>query len=195
MTVFPVQVLERMADGELMSRDINSRLLEDRIVFMCGELESETGNNIIAQLLYLAGVSEKPISLYINSDGGILVEALAIYDTMKYIKPIVKTICIGQACSAAAIILSAGEKGQRTALPNSRMLLHQLRGEISGTQLEMSAYSDENERLMRVVIDILVKQTGKKPAEIKIDLKKELFMSPEDALKYGIIDKIIEEGS
>lgn len=192
MTIFPIQVVDRLPDGELMTRDISSRLLEDRIVFMCGELENEMGNSIIAQLLYLAGVSKDPISLYINSDGGVLVEALAIHDTLKYIKPVVKTICIGQACSAAAIVLSSGHKGCRFALPNSRVLLHQLRGGISGTRDEMVAYADESKRLMGVVVNILVKNTNKKFEDIETDLEKEVFMSPEEAIEYGIIDKIIK---
>ncbi len=191
MSTLPVQITDRSPDGELMSRDVCSRLLEDRIIFMCGELENEIGNNIIAQLLYLTGVSEDPISLYINSDGGVLNEALAIYDTIKYIKPIVKTICIGQACSAAAIVLSSGNKGYRFALPNSRVLLHQLRGGMSGTRNEMVAYADESKRMMDVVVNILVECTNKKFEDIKVDLEKENFMSPEEAIEYGLVDYII----
>lgn len=192
MSVFSVQVTDRSSDGEMLTRDVCSRLLEDRIIFMYGELETEMGQSIIAQLLYLTGVSKDPISIYINSDGGLLVEALAIHDTIKYIKPIVKTICIGQACSAAAIILSSGEKGYRVALPSSRVLLHQLRGGISGDCDEMVAYADEYKRLMDIVIKILVKQTGKKPSDIRTNLEKEFFMSAEEAVEYGIIDKIIK---
>lgn len=192
MSVFSVQVTDRSSEGELLTRDVCSRLLEDRIIFMYGELETEMGQSIIAQLLYLTSVSKDPISIYINSDGGLLNEALAIHDTIKYIKPIVKTVCIGQACSAAAIILSSGDKGYRVALPSSRVLLHQLRGEISGDCDEMAAYANENKRLMGVVINILANQTGKDVEELKVDLEKEFFMTAEEAVEYGLIDKIVK---
>lgn len=192
MSVFSVQVTDRSSEGELLTRDVCSRLLEDRIIFMYGELETEMGQSIIAQLLYLTSVSKDPISIYINSDGGLLNEALALHDTIKYIKPIVKTVCIGQACSAAAIILSSGDKGYRVALPSSRVLLHQLRGEISGDCDEMAAYANENKRLMGVVINILANQTGKDVEELKVDLEKEFFMTAEEAVEYGLIDKIVK---
>ncbi len=192
MSISPIQVMEKLTDGEMMTRDIYSRLLEDRIIFMHGDLESDLGNSVVVQLLYLAGVSEDLINIYINSDGGVLTEALAIHDTMKYIKPVVRTVCIGQACSAAAIVLASGEKGHRVALPSSRILLHQLSGGMSGSRDQMVAYAKESNRLMDVVINILIEQTGKEVEEIKVDLQKELFMSPEEAVKYGIIDKIIK---
>lgn len=194
MNIFPIQVLDRLPDGEIITRDISSRLLEDRIIFLCGELELDLGNSIIAQLLYLAGVSEDPISIYINSIGGDIIDALALYDTIRFIKPVIRTICIGQACSAAALLLAAGTKGYRSALPSSRVLLHQIQGAVSGSTSEMKSYSNESERIMNLYVNILADLTGKKFKEIKKDTEKEFFMDAEETLLYGLIDNIIKEG-
>ena len=194
MNLFPIQVMDRLPDGEVMSRDIYSRLLEDRIVFLYGELESDLGNSLITQLLYLAGVSEDPISIYINSEGGGVIDALALYDTIRFIKPIVKTICIGQACSASALLLAAGSKGYRSALPSSRVMIHELRGGVSGTRNEMVSYSNESDRVMDLFINILSDLTGKKFSEIAKDAEKDFFMNAEEALEYGLIDHIVREG-
>lgn len=194
MNLFPIQVMDRLPDGEIISRDICSRLLEDRIVFLYGEIEADLGYSVIAQLLYLAGVSEDPINIYINSEGGHIIDALALYDTIKFVKPIIKTTCIGQACSASALLLAAGTKGYRSALPNSRVMIHELRGGVSGTRNEMVSYSNESDRVMDLFINILSDLTGKKFSEIAKDMKKDFFMNPEEALKYGLIDNIVKEG-
>ena len=189
----PIHVIERSDTGDLISKDIYSRLLEDRIIILQGDLEVEESSSIIAQLLYLSSLSYDPISIYINSEGGGALEALAIYDTMRFVKPIIKTFCIGQACSAAAILLASGSKGYRSALPNSRIHLHQVRGGISGTNNEMRAYSSESERVMTIIYNILFKHTGQSVSRIKKDLSEELFLTPEDAERYGLIDYVIKE--
>jgi len=193
MNLYPIQVMDRLPDGEIMSRDIYSRLLEDRIIFLYDDLDSDVGNNIITQLLYLSGVSEDPINIYINSEGGSVIDALALYDTIKFVKPIIKTTCIGQACSASALLLAAGSKGYRSALQNSRVLLHQVRGGVSGSLDEMQAYSNESSRIMDLYTNILSGLTGKEFSELEKDMKKEFFMDAKEALLYGLIDNVIEE--
>ena len=193
MNSIPLSVVDRLEDGSFITRDLQSRLLEDRIVFMCGDLDEQLGNNIVMQLLYLSGLSDNMINIYINSDGGEAVEALAIYDTIKFIKPVVRTVCIGQACSSASLILGAGSKGNRFALPNSRVLIHQVRGGVTGTTEEVRMYSDEIRRIMDVVTSLFSDCTGQSMEKIREDLNSETYMSAKQALGYGLIDHIIED--
>lgn len=194
MSDYSMQVIERSQDGDFITADICSIMLESRIIFLSGELDSDLGNGIITQLIYLASVSPDPIDIYINSSGGNAVEALAVLDTMRFIKPVVRTFCVGEACSGAALILSGGQKGYRAALPNARVLLHELRGGVNGTRSEMLAYSEESNRVMDLITEIFSKQTGQPYDKIKTDLSCEFFLSAKEALDYGIIDHINDRG-
>jgi ATP-dependent Clp protease protease subunit len=185
-------VIEKSQFGE-RAYDIYSRLLKERIVFLGGPINDPVANTVIAQLLFLESEDEKKdIKLYINSVGGSVTAAMAIYDTMQYVKPAVSTICVGLAASAAAILLAAGEKGKRFVLPNSEILIHQVMGGVEGqaTEIEISAKHilKVKERLNR----ILSKHTGQPLEKIEKDTDRDFFMDAEEAKKYGIIDEIIK---
>ena len=184
-------VIENDGRGE-RSYDIYSRLLKDRIIFLGGEIEDNIANSIIAQLLFLdAQDKEKDIVMYINSPGGVVTSGLAIYDTMRHIKADVSTVCVGQAASMGAVLLSAGTKGKRYSLPNSRVMIHQPSGGARGQATDIQIQAKEIEKLKKRLNEILSEATGKKIEDIYTDTDRDNFMSAEEALTYGIIDKIL----
>ncbi len=186
-------VIEKTSRGE-RSYDIYSRLLKDRIVMLSGEIEDSVASSIVAQLLFLeAEDPEKDIYLYINSPGGVITSAFSIYDTMNYIKPSVCTICIGQAASAGAFLLSCGEKGKRYSLPNSRIMIHQPLGGAKGQATDIEIQAREILRLKSVLNEILAQNTGQKLAKIAKDTDRDFFMSASEAKEYGLIDKVLEK--
>ncbi|MGB9761215.1 MAG: ATP-dependent Clp protease proteolytic subunit, partial [Caldimicrobium thiodismutans] len=174
--------------------DIYSRLLKERIIFLGTAIDEHIANLVIAQLLFLeAEDPDKDIMLYINSPGGLVTAGLAIYDTMQYIKPDVCTICVGQAASMAAVLLAAGAKGKRYALKHSRIMLHQPIGAFQGQATEVEIQAKEILRLREILNDILSKHTGQDKEKISKDTERDFYMSAEEALSYGIIDKILEK--
>lgn len=178
-----------MADNNI---DIYTRLLKDRIVFINGEIEDNLANSVIAQLLLLdAQDSKKDITVYINSPGGVVTSGLAIYDTMQHIKSDVSTICIGQAASMAAVLLSAGTKGKRYSLKNSRIMIHQILGGARGQLSDLEINIKEMKRLSDVLNKILADATKKTIKQIEKDVNRDYYMSAEEALNYGLIDKVI----
>lgn len=188
-------VLEKSQFGE-RAYDIYSRLLKERIVFLAGPIDDEVANLIIAQLLYLESENpKKDISLYINSPGGLVTAGMAIYDTMAHIRPDVATICIGQAASAAAVILAAGTKGKRSALPNSRIMIHQVMGGAEGQAKDIEIQTRELLRVKQQVNEALAKATGQPIKKIEADTDRDFYMSPIEAKKYGLIDIIIRPKS
>ena len=183
-------VIETSSRGE-RAYDIYSRLLRDRIIFLGDAIEDHTANLIIAQLLFLESEDpEKDIFLYINSPGGVVNSGLAIYDTMQYLRAPVSTICIGMAASMAAVLLSAGAKGKRYALPHSRIMIHQGSGGFRGNAPDAVIQMREWEELVRMNNAILARHTGKKVAQVETDTNRDYFMSPEQARDYGIIDAV-----
>ena len=175
--------------------DIYSRLLKDRIIFLGSTIDDYTANLVVAQLLFLEAENpDKDIQLYVNSPGGLVTAGLAIYDTMQYVKSDVATICIGQAASMGAVLLAAGAKGKRFALPNSRIMIHQPLGGVEGTAKDVEILTKELLRIKHVINDILSKHTGQDIERIEKDTDRDFFMSAEEALEYGIIDKVIKPG-
>ncbi len=190
MPLVPV-VVEQTNRGE-RSYDIYSRLLKDRIVFLGDQVSDHLANLVIAQLLFLeADDPDKDIYLYINSPGGSATAALAMYDTIQYIKPDVVTICMGQAASAGALLLSSGTKGKRYALPYSRIMIHQPSGGAQGKATEAEIHIKELLRIREIQNEILSKHTGKDIEQIRHDVERDFFMSAKDAVEYGIIDEVI----
>jgi ATP-dependent Clp protease protease subunit len=191
MNIIPV-VIEKTQYGE-RAYDIYSRLLKERIVFLGGPIVDAVANSIIAQLLYLASKdSEKDIQLYINSPGGVLTAALAIYDTMQYIKCPISTVCVGLAASGAAVLLAAGRKGKRYALPNSEIMLHQVAvSGVSGEAVEVEIAAKQILKLKERVNRILAKHTGQPIEKIEKDTDRDFYLSAEEAKAYGIIDEVI----
>jgi ATP-dependent Clp protease, protease subunit len=184
-------VVEQTARGE-RSYDIYSRLLKERIIFLQGQIEDNMANLIVAQMLFLESDNpDKDISLYINSPGGVVTAGLAIYDTMQHIIPDVSTICVGQAASAAALLLASGAKNKRYSLPHSRIMIHQLSGGFQGQVSDIEIHAEEAFRLRESVNQILVKHTGKNEKQILKDTDRDNFMSGEQAKKYGIIDEVV----
>lgn len=184
-------VVEQTNRGE-RSYDIYSRLLKDRIVFLGTPVDDHVANLIIAQLLFLeADDPAHDIFLYINSPGGIITSGLAIYDTMQYIKPDIQTICIGQAASMGAVLLAAGTKGKRHALPNSRIMIHQPSGGFQGQQTDIEIQSKEIRKLRDRLEEILAKHTGQSTEAVKRDSDRDYFMSSEEAKGYGLVDEVI----
>lgn len=183
-------VIEQTSRGE-RSYDIYSRLLKDRIIFLLGEVEDHMANLVVAQLLFLESENpDKDISLYINSPGGVVTAGLAIYDTMQFIKPNVSTLCIGQAASAAALLLASGHPGKRFCLPNARVMIHQPLGGYRGQATDIEIHARET-RVIRDKLDaILAKHTGKTPEQINKDTERDNFMSANQAKEYGLIDNI-----
>ena len=190
MAYVPI-VVEQTSHGE-RSYDIYSRLLKDRIIFLDGQIEDHMANVIIAQLLFLeAEDPDKDIHLYINSPGGVVTAGMAIYDTMQYIRPDVSTICIGSCASMAAVLLTSGAKGKRFALPHSNVMIHQPLGGVEGQATEIEIHAREILRLRDELNGILAKHTGQPLDVIKKDTERDNFMTAENALKYGLIDKIL----
>lgn len=186
-------VVEKSGYGE-RAYDIFSRLLKERIIFIGGPIEDNVANLVIAQLLFLeAEDTKKDIQIYINSPGGVVTAGLAIYDTMQYLKPNVQTICVGQAASAAAILLAAGTKGKRFALPNSRIMIHQVMGGAEGPAKDIEIQTKEITRVKDRINEILASHTGQPVEKIDRDTDRDFFMTPEAAIKYGLVDKIIEK--
>ncbi len=184
-------VIEKSQFGE-RAYDIYSRLLNERIVFLGGPIDDNVANIIIAQLLHLEhSDAKKDIMLYINSPGGSVTSAMAIYDTMNHIKPDVQTICVGIAASAAAVILSSGAKGKRFALPNSEVMIHQVLGGIEGQASDIEIAAKHILRTKENLNKILAKNTGKTPQQIEKDSDRDHYMSAEESKKYGLIDEII----
>jgi ATP-dependent Clp protease protease subunit len=189
-TLVPI-VIEKTGNGE-RSYDIYSRLLKDRIVFLDGEINDLTADLVVAQLLFLESQDpERDISLYINSPGGIVTAGLAIYDTIKYIKPDVQTICIGQAASMAAVILAGGAKGKRFALPSGRVMMHQPWGGAEGQAKDINIQAKEILRLKKMLTEYIAKDTGKSFETVAADLERDNFMSAAEARDYGIVDKVM----
>jgi ATP-dependent Clp protease protease subunit len=186
-------VIEQTSRGE-RSFDIYSRLLQERIIFLGSDIDDNIANVVMAQMLHLdAEDPDKDIQLYINSPGGAITSALAIYDTMQFIKSPVSSICIGQAASAAAVLLLAGEKGKRFALPNSRILLHQPSGGVQGTSIDVEIQTREMVRLRKVLNVIIAKHTGQEIKRIEKDTERDFILSAQEAKEYGIIDEVIEK--
>jgi len=185
-------VIKRDPQGE-RAYDIYSRLLEERIIFIGGPVTDEVANIVIAELLYLANENgEKDISIYVNSPGGYVHSTLAIYDTMKYVRPDISTVCVGMAASGAAVILAGGEKGKRFCLPNSKIMLHQPMTEISGQATDIKIHADEILKLKRRLNEILAKETRQPISQVEKDTDRDFFMTSTEAKKYGIIDEVIE---
>ncbi|ELU3338951.1 ATP-dependent Clp endopeptidase proteolytic subunit ClpP [Campylobacter jejuni] len=191
--MFIPYVIEKSSRGE-RSYDIYSRLLKDRIIMLSGEIHDELAASIVAQLLFLeAEDPTKDIYLYINSPGGVITSGFSIYDTMNYIKPDVCTICIGQAASMGAFLLSCGAEGKRFALPNSRIMIHQPLGGARGQATDIEIQAKEILRLKTILNDILAKNTKQKVAKIAKDAERDFFMSAQEAKEYGLIDKVLEK--
>lgn len=190
MTLVPM-VVEQSARGE-RAYDIYSRLLKDRIVFVGGQIDDDMANLVIAQLLFLEGDDpEKDINLYINSPGGSLTPALAIYDTMQYVRPDVATICVGLAASGAAVILAGGTKGKRSALPYSQVLIHQPWGGAQGTTSDIDIQAKQFLKMRQLTNEILAKHTGQPIDRIERDTDRDFWMDPLAAKDYGLIDEVI----
>ena len=183
-------VIEKSQCGE-RAYDIYSRLLKERIIFLGGPIDDDVANLVIAQLLFLESEdSKKDISLYINSPGGVVTAGLAIVDTMNHVKPHVSTVCVGMAASAAAVILSSGEKGKRFSLPNSEVMIHQPHGGAEGQATDIEITAKQILKLRAVLNKILAKNTGQTLAKIEKDVERDFFMTADEAKKYGIVDKV-----
>jgi ATP-dependent Clp protease, protease subunit len=192
MSTLVPMVIEQTNRGE-RSFDIYSRLLAERIIFLGTPIMDEIANLIMAQLLHLEGEDpEKDINLYINSPGGSVTAALAIFDTMEFIKPDVSTICMGQAASAAAILLAAGAPGKRFALPHSRILIHQPSGGAEGQSVDIEIQAREIQRIRDLLDEILAAKTGQTQEKVSSDTDRDFIMTAEDAKTYGIIDEVIQ---
>lgn len=190
MPLIPM-VIEQSSRGE-RAYDIYSRLLKDRIIFLGSAINDEIANLLIAQLLFLESEDpDKDINFYINSPGGIVTAGLAVYDTMQYIKPDIATVCIGQAASMGAVLLAAGTKGKRYALPNARILIHQPLGGSQGQASDIAIQAKEILRIKDSLNEILTLHTGKDLKQIEEDTDRDFFMSGEEAKDYGLIDKVM----
>ena len=186
-------VIEQTSRGE-RSYDIFSRLLKDRIIFLSDEINDATASLVVAQLLFLDSEDpDKDINLYINSPGGSITAGMAIYDTMQYTKADVSTICVGMAASMGAFLLSAGAKGKRFALPNSEIMIHQPLGGTKGQATDIQIHAERIIKMKDKLNKMLSENTGQPLDKIKMDTERDNFMSAEDALKYGLIDKIVEK--
>ncbi|MDR1019828.1 MAG: ATP-dependent Clp endopeptidase proteolytic subunit ClpP [Synergistaceae bacterium] len=186
-------VVEQTGRGE-RSYDIYSRLLKDRIIFIGQEIEDAMANLVVAQLLFLESEDpDKDVFLYVNSPGGVITSGLAIYDTMRYIKCPVSTICTGQAASMAAVLLAGGDKGKRISLPNARIMIHQPHGGARGQAVDIKIQADEIIRTRKTINDILVSHTGQPLERIERDTDRDFFMSGAEAVEYGLVDRVIEK--
>ena len=185
-------VIENNGSGE-RSYDIYSRLLMDRIIFLGGEIDDNVANSVVAQLLFLASQDpEKDISLYINSPGGVVTAGLAIFDTMRFISCDVRTYCIGQACSMGSVLLAAGTKGKRFALPNSRIMIHQVNGGYHGSAPDVTVRANELFFLRDKLNAILADCCGQSIEKVTADTERDNFMSAEEAVKYGLVDAVVK---
>ncbi len=183
-------VIEQTSKGE-RSYDIYSRLLKDRIIFISGEIDDNTANSVVAQLLFLEAENpEQDINIYINSPGGSITAGMAIFDTMEYIKPDVSTICIGMAASMGAFLLAAGTKGKRYALPNAEVMIHQPLGGARGQASDIKIQADRILKMRQDLNRILSEKTGKPYEQIEKDTDRDFFMTAEEAVEYGLIDKV-----
>jgi ATP-dependent Clp protease protease subunit len=191
VTLIPI-VVERTARGE-RAYDIYSRLLRDRIIFIGQPIDDNVANTVIAQMLFLEVQDpKKDVKLYINSPGGLVTSGLAIYDTMQYVQPDVSTICMGQAASAAALLLAAGTHGKRLSLPNANILIHQPMGGARGQASDVGIQARQILRVKERLNEIFVKHTGQPKAKIETDTDRDFYMTAEEAKEYGLIDKVIE---
>lgn len=193
MNLIPT-IIEKNEMGE-RAYDIYSRLLKDRIVILNGEIDDNTANAIVAQLLYLDSLNHDDISLYINSPGGSITAGMAIYDTMNFIKSDVSTICVGMAASMAAFLLAVGEKGKRFILPNAEVMIHQPLGGVQGQATEIKIAAERILKLKKKLNNILSKRTGKDIEIIDNDTERDYFMDSDEALNYGIVDKVLKKSS
>ena len=185
-------VVEQSSRGE-RSFDIYSRLLRERIIFVTGQVEDHMASVIVAQLLFLESENPtKDISMYINSPGGVVTAGLSIFDTMQYIKPKVSTVCIGQACSMGSFLLAAGEPGQRVALPNARIMIHQPSGGAQGMASDIEIQAREILRIRSRMNNLYAKFTGKSVEEIEAAMDRDNFLEADEALKFGLIDKVVD---
>lgn len=185
-------VIEKTTYGE-RAYDIYSRLLKDRIVFLGSPIDDTVANTVIAQLLFLESQDKtKDIKLYINSPGGSVTAGLAIYDTMQYVTPDISTACVGLAASMSALLLSAGAKGKRFVLPNSEVMIHQIMGGVQGQGTDIEIGANRIIRLKKQLNQILALHTGQPLDKIKLDTERDYFMTPEETVKYGLVDKIIK---
>jgi ATP-dependent Clp protease protease subunit len=192
MSYVPI-VIEKTGRGE-RSYDIYSRLLKDRIIMLSGEVNDAVASTVVAQLLFLeAEDPDKDIYLYINSPGGVITSGMSMYDTMNYIKPDICTICIGQAASMGAFLLSSGAKGKRYALPNARVMIHQPSGGAQGQSTDIQIQAREIQRMKDSLNSILASQTGKDIKTVEADTERDFFMSASEACEYGLIDKVLEK--
>ena len=188
-------VVEQTPRGE-RAFDIYSMLLKERVIFLTGPVEDVGATLVVAQLLYLEAENpDKDISLYINSPGGSVTAGLSIYDTMQFIKPDVSTLCIGQAACMGAVLLAGGAKGKRHALPNSRVLIHQVMGGFQGQASDIEIHAQEILSIKEKLNNILSKHTGQKVKKVAEDSDRDNFLSPEEAVEYGLIDSVMEERS
>ncbi|MFT5280648.1 MAG: ATP-dependent Clp protease protease subunit [Flavobacteriaceae bacterium] len=186
-------VIEKTPGGE-RAYDIYSRLLKERIIFLGGAINDQVANSIVAQLLFLESEDpKKDISFYINSPGGHVTAGLAILDTMNHIKPEVSTVCVGLAASMGAVLLSAGEKGKRFSLPNSEIMIHQPLGGAQGQATDIEITARQIIKIREQLNKILAKNTGQKVSQIETDVERDYYMGAEEALKYGIIDKVLKK--
>ena len=191
MNTLVPSVIEKTGNGE-RSYDIFSRLLKDRIVFIDGEINDVMADLVVAQILFLESEHpDKDISIYINSPGGSVTAGLAIYDTMKYVKCDIQTICMGQAASMAAILLAGGTKGKRYALPSCRVMIHQPRGGVEGQESDISILAKEIIRLKKLSIEYLASDTGKTEKKVAEDIERDFYMSAQEAQEYGIVDHVM----
>jgi ATP-dependent Clp protease protease subunit len=185
-------VIEQDARGE-RAFDIYSRLLRERIIFVAGEIDDETANLIVAQLLHLeADDPDKDIALYVNSPGGSVYAGMAIYDTMQFVKPDIQTICVGIAMSMGAVILTGGAKGKRMSLPNSRILIHQPSGGFQGQAADIQIHAEEILNIRKRLDEIFAEHTGQPLERVHDDMDRDRYLKPDEAVEYGLIDKIIE---
>ena len=188
-------IIETTSRGE-RAYDIYSRLLKENIVFIGGPIDDHMANSVIAQLLFLSSQNpKKDVNIYINSPGGSVTAGLAIYDTMKFIKPDISTICMGMSASMAQVLLCAGTKGKRYALPHSRIMMHQPSGGTQGQSADIEIYTKEILRIRDVLYKIIGEHTGKDAKTIKEDADRDNYMTPEEALDYGLIDKVLTPGT
>lgn len=186
-------VVEQTARGE-RAYDIYSRLLKDRVIFLVGEVEPHMANLVVAQLLFLEAENpDKDISLYINSPGGVVTAALAIYDTMQFIKPDVSTLCIGQAASAGALLLTAGAQGKRYCLPHASVMIHQVIGGFRGQGTDIEIHARETLRVGSLLDKIIAQHSGKTVEEVKRDTNRDHFLTAEEARAYGLVDAVLEK--
>ena len=191
MSYYVPMVVETSGRGE-RAYDIYSRLLKERIIFLSGPIDDSVANVVVAQMLFLESEDpDKDIHLYINSPGGVVTAGLAIYDTMQYIKPDVSTICVGQAASMGSILLTAGAKGKRYALPHARIMIHQPLGGAQGQSTDIQIQAKEILRLREVGNEILAHHTGQDTEKINVDTERDNFMSAEEAKEYGLIDEVV----